>query len=435
MRKKIIITVFVIIFGVAAIPFVSLTILFISSSIESSRDHKIAEANDSGSGSSSISADGRFIAFTSDDARLPGGDEERVQAFVYDSETGSIVLASTNPQGEAANNGVSVSGLSLAPRISADGSTLVFLAYSSNLIEGAEKGLFSKNLDTGEITPVLIPDDDSRSVFVSSFAVSRDGRFTIYSSPKGVFVHDALVNETKQADIDRLGDDLSDADAGVYGSAISADGRYIAFTLSKKLVKKKNNHDIRIDIYVKDMQTGELRLASVDSAGNSLEYSTHPALSADGSWLVFEYDKTVQLHEVKTKKTDQIANGTYPAISPNGRYIVYQYQEYKDLAPMNCNTLTKCPNIFLFDLETISELRAVVPSDWKSKSGFDYMSVSDNGVITYSADAAFEGIEPEECMFQSQWDETSNLNEVYCKAVYRREPSGQLKRISVPPPE
>jgi len=408
--------------------------MLLLASIKSGIDEIRADSHNSGSSSGSISADGRFIAFSSNDPRLPGGDADKQNIYINDNETGSISLASTNGQGEAAN-GINGSE-SLGPSISADGSTLVFYSSSSNLVEGAKKGLFAKELDTGEVTPILITDDDSPRIdnFVMDFSVSWNGRVVVHESRNGVFVHDSESNTTVRADVDSFGNEVPDSQPGdnIGKPSISADGRFVAFMLSKKLSQKKNDHDTQIDIYIKDMRTGQLTLASVDSKGQPFGYSIRPCLSADGNELVFEYDRIVQLHDINSGKTVEIGKGERPTISPNGRYIAYERNEGKNTTQKNCKANTNCSNLYVFDMQTGETAREIIPSDWNNWSRLESLCISDNRVLAFAASGSFEGIEPEKCLIHVQQDESSALIDVYCLSVYRKDlTSDKLQRIGV----
>lgn len=70
-------------------------------------------------------------------------------------------------------------------------------------------------------------------------------------------------------------------------AAVSADGRYLAFASYAQLVPADTNH-VR-DIYVLDRADGRVTLESVAASGAASNHdSTHPGLSADGRFLVYE---------------------------------------------------------------------------------------------------------------------------------------------------
>lgn len=79
-------------------------------------------------------------------------------------------------------------------------------------------------------------------------------------------------------------------------ASLSADGRYVAFETRAALVPADSNHGS--DIYVLDRATGELTLESIAFDGGAANgTSSHPRLSADGRWLVFETGASNLLRE------------------------------------------------------------------------------------------------------------------------------------------
>ena len=87
-----------------------------------------------GNGSSrqpSISADGRFMAFTSDATNLvPGDTNGRTDVFVHDRQTGTterVSVDSAGNQGNAGSSGVGISG---------DGRFVAFTSSATNLVPG-----------------------------------------------------------------------------------------------------------------------------------------------------------------------------------------------------------------------------------------------------------------------------------------------------------
>jgi len=115
------------------------------------------QANAGGtSGTPSISADGRYVAFTSGADNLVSGDTNNaLDIFVKDSVTGVLTRVSTSSSGAQGNAGLYDYGSNEAT-ISADGHFVVFKSFSTNLVSGDDNGAYSadvfvKNLTTGEI--------------------------------------------------------------------------------------------------------------------------------------------------------------------------------------------------------------------------------------------------------------------------------------------
>src|SRR5262249_51544774 len=84
-----------------------------------------------GSGGLSISADGRFVAFETSARTLVAGDTNGVlDVFVRDRDLGTTERVSVDAHGGQGN------GESGSPSISADGRCIAFLSRASNLVGG-----------------------------------------------------------------------------------------------------------------------------------------------------------------------------------------------------------------------------------------------------------------------------------------------------------
>jgi Tol biopolymer transport system component len=96
----------------------------------------IQRVHEQGNGHSflpSLSYDGRYVGFGSEATNLvPGDDEGQTDAFLADMGTGTVTRASQAANGTGGN---STSG-STAAAISADGRTLVYTSYADNLVPG-----------------------------------------------------------------------------------------------------------------------------------------------------------------------------------------------------------------------------------------------------------------------------------------------------------
>lgn len=100
----------------------------------------------------SISADGRFVAFSSEASNLvPGDTNNRSDIFVRDLQANTITRVSADAAGEIAN------GISLLPAISNDGKRVAFYSLASNLVPG----------DTNNVSDIFVFDFDSASNTVS----------------------------------------------------------------------------------------------------------------------------------------------------------------------------------------------------------------------------------------------------------------------------
>ena len=193
--------------------------------------------------------------------------------------------------------------------------------------------------------------------------ISGDGRFVAFASlasnlvpddtnnAADVFVRDRLTGVIERVSVDsrgRQGDD----DSGLVGvgsphPAISADGRFVAFpSFATNLVQKDKNGELISDIFVRDRLTGTTELVSISSSGEQTDdYSTSPAISADGRYIAFQSNATtlvpgdtnsvddIFVHDRLTGTTERVnvssaggqTNGSsiHPEISPDGHFVVF----------------------------------------------------------------------------------------------------------------
>ena len=243
-----------------------------------------------------ISADGRFVAFVSGATNLvPGDTNGFVQVFVRDRQTGTTQRVSVGPRGAKGDAD------SFDPAISAGGRFVAFTSWASNLVPG----------DTNDTTDVFVRDRQTgttRRVSVGprgvqgdagSYgpALSADGRFVAFQSSAtnlvpgdtngagDVFVRDRRTRRTERVSVS-TGGVQSDRSSG--SAAISADGRFVAFySAATNLVPGDTNG--AGDVFVRDRRTGRTERASVSTGGvqGDREGSDSPAISADGRFVAF----------------------------------------------------------------------------------------------------------------------------------------------------
>lgn len=241
----------------------------------------------------SISADGRYVAFTSHATNLqPGDTNNGPDVYVKDTLTGNLVLASSTPDGVRGNGGWSYSAPS--PDLSADGRYVLFSSTSTNFAPNDINNLpdlFVKDLQTGALTCVSTDIHGNLLQYSAALgSLSADGRYVVFSSPVEV-MYDGLdgpgsvyLRDLQTGELHRVvgsGGSISNN-----APKVSGDGRFVVFTSTAALVTGDTN-DVA-DVYIKDMQTGALERVSVgvhgeQSAGGSLRGD----ISDDGQTIVF----------------------------------------------------------------------------------------------------------------------------------------------------
>ncbi len=198
------------------------------------------------------------------------------------------------------------------PRLSADGSTVVFSTQSENLggfdaddtIDVYARTLASNLTSLVSAGPNPLPalPDVGGDTDSASQAISADGRFVAFVSEstnltdddedafRDVFVRDRLTNTTELISRDDgMAGDAADDDSR--RPSISADGRYVAFE-SDATNLSNADEDSSTDIFVRDRQLDQTALVSHRELDGGDDDSTHPTISPDGDTIAFYSDAT-----------------------------------------------------------------------------------------------------------------------------------------------
>lgn len=309
-----------------------------------------------GSTFSSVSADGRFVAFVSRASNLVPGDSNGTDdVFVRDRMNGDTVRVSVGTDGVEAN------AMSTAPAISADGMVVAFVSAATNLVAGDTNGrldVFVHERATGTTQRVSVDslgnqassdtfapslsEDGSRVAFASDAPdlVPGDGNGTF-----DAFVHDRATGTTVRVSVDSTG---AESNGASLAPRISSDGLVVAFHSSAtNLVASDLNFSN--DVFVHDLAAGTTEMASLNSSGTQGNFqSVAGSLSADGRFVAFDSDATnlapddmnfrtdVFVRDRQTGVTERVSvatDGTEgngqsgfvdpPAISADGRFVAF----------------------------------------------------------------------------------------------------------------
>jgi PKD repeat protein len=247
------------------------------------------------SGETRVSADGRFVVFTSYATNLASPDTNgKYDVFLRDRLLGTTELVSISTSGVQGNN---PSGRA---SVSADGRFVAFYSDTSNLVEGDINGsrdVFVRDrlLGTTELASVS-SDGTHGNSYSGDPSISADGRFVAFhawasnlvpgdtNGASDIFVRDRLLGTTERVSV---------SSAGVQGNGwsefamISGDGRFVSFFSSaSNLVPGDTNGGW--DIFVRDRQTLTTERVSVSSSGaQAIGVSTYPHISADGRFVTY----------------------------------------------------------------------------------------------------------------------------------------------------
>jgi len=212
---------------------------------------------------SSISGDGRFVAFRSDADNLSADDDNNFDnVFVRDTQANTTALVSrTNGLGANGANGISELG-----SLSFDGRFVAFRSGADNLSADDDNNFFNIFLrDTQANTTILVSRQsgtaagngaDADSVWTS---ISADGRFVAFRSDadnlsaddndlyQNIFVRDTQANTTTLISR-RSGTGANGADGNSDLPSISDDGRFVAFQSAAKNLSN-DDEDNYLDIF------------------------------------------------------------------------------------------------------------------------------------------------------------------------------------------
>ena len=111
--------------------------------------------------------------------------------------------------------------------------------------------------------------------------------------------------------------------------AVSADGRFIAFTTQSRLVSADT--DTWSDVYVLDRQRMGVTLESTDTSGYQGDAS-HPGISGDGRYVVFERAGRVVVRDRRDGVTRDIADGRQPVIAEAGHLVAFSAAGHEGVA-------------------------------------------------------------------------------------------------------
>lgn len=306
---------------------------------------------------SSTSANGRFVAFSSEANNLVPGNldsctflpaaVECTHVFVHDQLTGETFLISKSSDGTLPNKPSNDASMS------DDGRYVAFLTEADNL-DGP--GIYVHHLSSGTTTNI-----SSGGNFPS---ISANGRFIAYGL-QGVYLHDRdidddeIFDEVGQVNTIAVSVALDSSIMSASTPSVSDDGSMIAFSSSANNLVNNDNNSFQ-DIFVRNRDTDgngifdepgmvNTILISVSSNGTQGNWdATYPSISGNGRFVVFTSRASnlvsndtndaedVFIHDILTGITQRVSvaydstqgNGNSwttdaPSVSVNGRFITF----------------------------------------------------------------------------------------------------------------
>ncbi len=236
-----------------------------------------------GSLDGTISADGRFVVFTSSAALVPQDTNGKPDVYLRDRATGETIRVSAGP-GTLSGNDASDQG-----RITDDGRFVFFHSAATNLLPTPTSGQRIYRFDVATAALTLLPAPPGATTLLHP-APSADGRYVAFRVSDGAGnIHRldtqtgqiARASETAGGTVHNGSLPLDDT----AGPAISADGRWVAFVSSATNLVTPDSGLYR-DVFVKDMDTGAVQPVS-SATGEANLHSSWPAVSGDGCAIAF----------------------------------------------------------------------------------------------------------------------------------------------------
>lgn len=273
-----------------------------------------------------ISANGRFVAYTSTRSDLVSGDTNGASdVFVFDRSTGTTRRVSVSSTGAQGN------GDSLLPSISADGRYVVFDSRATNFVSGVTKpsnmSVYRHDLSTNTTILVSTRPDGSpvssspgATTSASGQALSDDGNVVVWvttdalvspgatqgSLPPSVYVTNIAAHSTKLLS-GGVGGAI--ADAGAFNPAISADGSTVVFESAATNLVAGDTNGVS-DVFAVASLGGQVRRVSVGAGGQANGASSRPSISADGRVIAFESEASNLTSNDHNGKVDVFVSNT-----------------------------------------------------------------------------------------------------------------------------
>lgn len=268
----------------------------------------------------SISADGRFVAFTSRASNLVATDNGNYRdVFVRDRQLLRTFKISV-PPGYESNATLFAAGSSDQAEISANGVYVTYYSLAPNIVSNDTNGFYD--------------------VFVRDLQTNTSFRASTDSSGGQANGHSVQTTDNHTGNPPALPPSPPTTSIG-----ISADGRYVAFhSWASNLVGSDTNGFA--DVFVKDRVSGTTQRVSITNGGGQASGpSNYAVISGDGRFVAFESqavnlvlgdangykdvfirDRTnnvTELVSISTGNTQAFLDSFQPSISSNGQVVAF----------------------------------------------------------------------------------------------------------------
>jgi Tol biopolymer transport system component len=228
------------------------------------------EEADSSSVYAAVSANGTYVSFTSDATNLVTGDTNGLtDVFVRDLVNETTTRVSVASNGDEGNGN---SGYFYGSSISADGRYVAFVSGASNLVDGDANGaddVFVHDLTTGNtIRASVNSNGDEADQWSRDFDISSDGRYVLFESyatnlvasdnngEYDIFLRDLVEGTTIRVS---LTSNMEESNGGSCRPDFSADGTALAFDASASNLVVNDNNGVT-DVFIITLASPEIEI-------------------------------------------------------------------------------------------------------------------------------------------------------------------------------
>ncbi len=366
---------------------------------------------------SSISTDGRYIAFDSGADNLARG-ATNGGVFVRDTHGGTTAAVSLRTNG-------TVDDSADTPAISGDGRFVAFVSDTKDVVPGGNgkfSQVFLRDRTLGVTTRVSTKTNGNQASDDSDKpSLSRDGRYIAFESDSpglvagdfngwtDVFVRDRVTNTTKRVSLMSTG---AEAFLGGESPSISSNGKMVAFVSFDSLTS--NDTNFSPDVYLRNLSANTTTLVSVATNGTiANDASTAPGISGNGRFVVFTSAATNldgiadtnagtdvfvrdlvagTTQRVSLSSTGGLAHGAAirPGISSNGRFVSYE----STAADAVAGDTNGVPDTFVYDRNTgLTTRMSTDQSGAQLPAGGTQPEISADGrIVAFASTAQITGL-------------------------------------------
>lgn len=295
---------------------------------------------------SDLSDDGLHIVYDSVATNLvPVDDNEWSDIYWYDRANNATTKISISNNNSPGNN------RSVRPRISSDGSYVIYYSEADNLVVNDTNGvpdIFGIDLTTFEVTRHSVGTNGTQANFGAKpeYALSPDSRYIVFASDStnlvandtnnasDIFLHDRETNTTRLISVSYTG---TRANGGSFDPTISANGRYVSFnTIADNLFSNDTNGVG--DAVVVDRITRLVQPVAVSYDGSDVNAdSGTPQFSEDGLSVTFFSDATNLVMSDTNDFRDIFWRDFHPLI-PKITYLPIGARTYQPSPCLNTDT-------------------------------------------------------------------------------------------------